>query len=354
MVTVALAGDFIATRALRPLTPALQQVSSILRRSDVAIANFEIALCEAGAPLEKPNVRYADPRAASTFGEIGFDILSVANNHTMDYGWPGLRSTIAALRDGGHAVIGGGPDAPAAAAPVILERGEARIGAIAFSCLTPAGSRATVDRGGIAAIRIHTSYEIDPLVQIEEPGDPAAVHVKTSPDPEDLRQGVDSVRALSTECDHVVVSLHWGYGSGEDLAEYQAKVARAFIEAGAAVIHGHHPHAIHAVGFHAGKPIFYSPGAFMAEQFHIPASPAVQKMRAGMSKDGYVALVELASGAAPAVRIFPTVLDESHRPSLAQGADFERISQRLQRLSAPHGALVRTDGDSLVAFPMNN
>lgn len=338
--TLALTGDFVAVRPQHAPGEKAREVHSLLRSSDLAVGNFEMALADAGLPLEKTGVRRADPSVGPTLGTIGFHVLSVANNHTVDYGWEGLQSTMQSLRDSGCAVVGGGRTLDEAAAPAIREPRGLRVGVLAFSCLTPAGARATHSRPGIACIRIRTSYEVDPLVQIEEPGDPSAVTVRTAPWSEDLADAEARVRQLRAQCDHVVVSLHWGFGSGEELAEYQWPLAQALIDAGASVIHGHHPHAVHGVGFHRGRPIFYSAGTYMAEQFFQPASAAVMKMRAGMSKDGYVARLQLHDDEVGPIRLHPTVLDEDHQPSLARAEDFERIARRLERLSAPLGARV--------------
>ena len=350
-MTLALAGDFVAIRSQSMPSGTALEAHALLQASDLAIGNFEMALVEGGMPLEKTGVRRADPAVGPTLGTIGFDILSVANNHTVDYGWEGLRSTMQSLRDGGCTVVGGGSTLDEAATPAVREVGGLRIGVLAYSCLTPAGARATADRPGIACIRVRTCYEIDPLIQIEEPGDPSAVLVRTSPVDEDLDDALDRVRQLRTRCDHVVVSLHWGFGSGEDLAQYQEPLARTLIDAGASVIHGHHPHAVHGVGFHRRRPIFYSPGVYMAEQWSQPSSPVVMKMRTGMSKDGYVARLQLQANDVTRVCLHPTVLDDAHQPTLATGADFERIARRLARLSAPLGGHIAIDGEALVAMP---
>ncbi len=101
------------------------------------------------------------------------------------------------------------------------------------------------------------------------------------------------MKRLRAECDLLIVSIHWGFGSGETLAEYQAPLGAALIDAGADIVHGHHPHAIHAIGAHRGKPILFGLGTFMAQQFFLNSGPAAAAMRAGMSPDGYIALVDV-------------------------------------------------------------
>ncbi len=149
--------------------------------------------------------------------------------------------------------------------------------------------------------------------------------------PTDLTFAVDVVRRLRAQCEFLIVSLHWGFGSGEALAEYQGPLGAALIDAGADVIHGHHPHAVHAIGAHRGKPILFGMGTFMAQQFFLNSGPAAQALRAGMSPDGYVALVDVEADNRLSVRVVPTTLDDDHLPTLASGTAFDRIAERLVR-----------------------
>ena len=275
------------------------------------------------------------------------DIVTVANNHAVDYGWPGLFDTRAGLEQAGLVVLGVGEDAARAMRPVVQETAGLRVGVIAFSCLTPTGMGASARRPGISAIHVQTGYEIDPWYQMEEPGDPSVVRIRTAVRPDDLAVAVAAVAELRLHCDLLVVTIHWGFGSGEDLAEYQLPLGRALIDAGADVVHGHHPHAIHAIGAHRGKPILFSTGTFIGQQIFLPAPPAVRTLWAGMSPDGYVAELRLEPGAAGDIVLHPTTLDADRLPRIATGADFDRIAARLARLSAPFGVQVLPEGGTL-------
>ena len=339
-LTVALAGDIIPARPLTPAPESAEQVYALVGGADIAIGNLEMALTDESTPVRKLVTRRASPGIARDIYMLGFDILSVANNHTVDYGWPGLLETSTALAAGGVRVIGGGACRQEAAAPVIERVAGRRVGVIAFSCLTPAGMDAADDRPGIASIRIDTAYQIDAACQMEEPGDPSAVKIRTQPQADDLAFATDAVKRLRSLCDLLIVSIHWGFGSGEALAEYQAPLGAALIDAGADIVHGHHPHAIHAIGAHRGKPILFGLGTFMAQQFFLNSGPAAAAMRASMSPDGYIALVDVEADDGLSLRVVPTTLDDNHMPVLAAGAAFERIAHRLQRLSAVHGVSI--------------
>jgi len=345
--TLCLTGDILPTRRLLDPPASARAVYDLLHAADFAVGNFEMPLTRADVPLHKLlNIR-AMPEFAADVPLLGVDVVTIANNHAVDYGWAGLRDTREALSQAGIAVIGAGETGMAAMRPVVREVAGLRVGVIAFSCLTPTGMGATKDRPGISAIHVQTGYEIDPWYQMEEPGDPSVVRIRTALRADDLAVALAAVAELRARCDILVATIHWGFGSGEDLAEYQLPLGQALIEAGADVVHGHHPHAIHAIGFHRGKPILFSVGTFIGQQVFLDASPAVKALWAGMSPDGYVAELRFAPGTSAEIVLHPTTLDADRLPLIAVGADFDRIAARLTRLSAPFGATVTQDGGVL-------
>ncbi len=222
---------------------------------------------------------------------------------------------------------------------------------MAFSCLTPTGMGAGPGRPGISAVHIETAYEIDPWYQMEEPGDPSVVKIRTRARDQDLAEVQRLVGEARASCDLLVVTIHWGFGSGEELAEYQLPLGQALIEAGADLVHGHHPHAVHPIGFHQGKPILFGLGTFIGQQVFLDAPPNVKAMWAGMSPDGYVARIGFSDDDNPSIALHPTTLDNDRLPQRARGEDFDQIAERLRRLSAPYGATVTADGDILRVAP---
>ncbi len=107
-LTVALAGDIIPARPLTPASESAEQVYALVGGADIAIGNLEMALTDESTPVRKLVTRRASPSIARDIYMLGFDVLSVANNHTVDFGWPGLLETSTALAAGGVRVIGGG------------------------------------------------------------------------------------------------------------------------------------------------------------------------------------------------------------------------------------------------------
>ena len=109
---------------------------------------------------------------------------------------------------------------------------------------------------------------------------------------------------------------------------------------------------MHPIGFHQGKPILFGLGTFIGQQVFLEAPAHVQALWAGMSPDGYVARISFTEGSAPSIVLHPTTLDADRLPQMARGGDFDRIAERLRRLSAPYGAAITADGGTLRAAPV--
>lgn len=264
---LAAVGDIVLTRPSIPgsgVSEGLATVLGWLDGADVRFANLETVYSERGYPREKLITLRGNPKLVDDLKQMHVDVLSVANNHSVDFGEDSLLETIRLLEDSGIRTVGGGADLDAALAPAVIEVRSTRVGFMAASCLLPVGSAASADRPGLAPIHIHSSFEVDPYIQMEEPGHAPVVH--TVPDQADLSAICARIAAAREGSDFLAVSVHMGRGFGEDLAEYEPLVGHALIDAGADVVFGNHVHAIHGIESYAGRAILYSPGNFVAQQ----------------------------------------------------------------------------------------
>lgn len=192
-------------------------------------------------------------------GEIAaLSAVSIANNHSLDYGVPGYRETIEALDALGVAHAGGGMDIEEAHQPVYGEVGSQKIALVAYTCVFLGGWEAKEGCAGMAVVRIDTSYQ--PLLRaLEQPG--MAPAVRTFPEDASFQQCLADIRRARETADVVVVSFHWGVSGGNRVvAEYQRTLGHACIDAGASIIFGHHPHVVFPVEIYQGRPILYSLG----------------------------------------------------------------------------------------------
>lgn len=343
-------GDMVVSRWLFPRgqlgSQGFGETVDLIHRADIAFGSLENPFSNKGFPREKLINFRTDPAIAADLQRVGFDVLSLANNHSLDYSYEAMFDTMEAL-DGQHIrYLGAGKNLSEAAAPVILEVGSRRVGFIAFSCLLPTGAAASKERPGIAPIHIHTAYEVNACFEMEEPGN--APVVRTWANEDDQKFAENRIRELRSKVDFLALSLHWGYGSGEELAQYQQPLGHALIEAGADVILGNHVHAIHGIEVYDGKAILYSPGNFIAQQPRERASKEALAIYDEMSPDGYAARLDVEANGTHTLQIVPTSTNVDGLPEVAHGEVFARIAERIGRLSARLDTDVQVSDEEIV------
>jgi poly-gamma-glutamate capsule biosynthesis protein CapA/YwtB (metallophosphatase superfamily) len=361
-ISIAVAGDIFANGRFyadgRPISLGLGDVLSITNTADVVFANYEMPLTTRGTPLEKlANIR-ADPAIAPDVGRLGLDVVSLANNHVMDWGPDAMADTIACLDEQGIAHVGAGSTLAQAVEPVVVDVRGRNVGFLAFTCLVAPGAGATEVGPGVAPIHVQSAYEVNPYWQAEEPGEPSMVTIRTFADVAEQQFAEDRVRALRQQVDVLCLSLHWGYGGlSSRLAEYQRPLGQAMIDAGADIVLGNHVHAVQGVEWYRGKAIIYSPGTFVGRQLP-PESEGgeitdlVRSLLADMSPDGFVTLLGIDNAGAYDLRLVPTSLDGNGLPVIAAGDVLQRIADRVIEWSAKLGTQVElVDGELRSARP---
>lgn len=258
MPTLAAVGD---VRIYRPEPhTALAHVREIIRTDDVTFCQSESSYSKRGSqgssgPRGAAPIDYAGYPA---FASLGFDVVSMASNHALDWGQDPLIDSIESMTRDGMQVIGAGRDILEARRPAIIEREGATLAMLGYCSVAPKGYYAVPGRAGVAPMRAVTHYE---PVEEDQPGTPCKI--MTFPVERDLEALVKDVAEAKQRADVVIVSLHWGVHFIRGLiADYQPVVAHAAIDAGADAIIGHHPHILKGIEFYQGKPIFYSIGDF--------------------------------------------------------------------------------------------
>jgi poly-gamma-glutamate capsule biosynthesis protein CapA/YwtB (metallophosphatase superfamily) len=332
-------GDLVPTRRLwRDGVPANREFAKTVDRlhsADVVFGDLEMPLSARGTPREKLITFRADPAIAEDLRLVGFDILSLANNHSMDFGEEALLDTVAALDSHGIRQVGAGRDIHAATTPVVTEVNGWKLGFAAWSCLLPVGSAAGERRAGHAPLHVTSAYEVSAYHEMEEPAHPPVV--RSWPQAAELQSAVQSIAELRNRVDFLAASVHWGYGFGTAIAEYQPTIAHALIDAGADIVIGNHVHVIHAVEVYKGRAILYSPGSFISQQPRQGEPPEVLAIYDQMSPDGYLATAEMEPGGRYQLRLTPITMDEEGLPILAEGVRLQRIVDRLELVCSQVG-----------------
>jgi poly-gamma-glutamate synthesis protein (capsule biosynthesis protein) len=243
LTTLIFAGDMMLGRAVESAASSrgdwafpFRRVEPRLRAADVAFGNLE-CVAAAGATTEFS----ADPRALSGLRDAGFDVVSLANNHTADDGLEALAETAAELRKLGIAVTGI-QYPPAAQRPTIVRAGTIKVGFLAYSW--SAGDFAPQD--GLPFISRARRAEM-----------------------------VADIGRARPDVDYLVVSLHMGIEGVRRSVEGQQQKARAAIDAGADLVVGHHPHVPQEVERYGRGFIAYSLGDFVFDHPQVSVDGAL-------------------------------------------------------------------------------
>jgi poly-gamma-glutamate capsule biosynthesis protein CapA/YwtB (metallophosphatase superfamily) len=205
----------------RPVRP-LRHLAPAVRDADIAVGNLESTLDDAGPPQQGDDSFAAPPGTLRGLERLGFDAMSLANNHTGDFGEQMLLDTVLGFRRSSIAGFGAGRHLAAAGRPAVVEHRGVRFGFVGFNSIgeTPmAGPRSP----GALSVRmpIRTASEI------------------VRPD---LDHVLGIVRRLRREVDVVVVLPHWGDQYTHTALPVQSTVGRALVRAGADLVVGGHPH----------------------------------------------------------------------------------------------------------------
>jgi poly-gamma-glutamate synthesis protein (capsule biosynthesis protein) len=256
-ITLLGTGDLLIDRK-NPET-IFRHVRDVLRSADIPFGNAEQTYAEGGY-LVRGHGTNSESRNLPALVSAGFKVISLANNHTLDWGTENLLQTLRNLKNAGLPYVGAGHNIAEARQPVILEKKGNRVGFLAFSSVHPRGYEAEQDKPGLNPVRIWTIYEQTDY----QPGTPP--HIVTLPYKEDLAAMVESIKKLKSEADVVIVSMHWGqHIIPRVIPEYCLDVGHAAVDAGADLILGTHTHIGKGIEMYKGKAIFYSTGNFAAE-----------------------------------------------------------------------------------------
>ena len=346
MVRLAMVGDVFLQEAL-PDSAGLAGVREVLGGADIAFGNLETPVSSRGTPVEKwINMRMAPELLADVQG-LGFDIVTLANNHMMDFGEVALYDTFGYLHERGLPYVGAGENLDAAWRAEVVAVGDTRVAFLGAASTLGTGSAATDERPGVAPIHVSESYNIDFAGSMEQPG--SAPYVFTRAWREDVERAMVAIEAAREAADFVVLALHWGVPPfwrsrfQDGLADYQVEVGRALVDAGADVIVGHHPHSLQEVEVYRGKPIFYSLGNFVFHENRGPVShtPISRNAPYAVSADRrnrtwsetVIVLAELAADGAVSYRLQPALLDAVGNPQLLVGDEAREVIERLDGMS---------------------
>ena len=229
---------------------------SLLQAHDLRIGNLECVVATGGTALAKPYTFRAEPRVLPVL-KRHFDAMSLANNHSGDFGKAAFAEQLDLMRKAGLPYFGGGVDATEAHAPLIMERNGLRIALLGYVEFKPRAFEADAHRPGVA-----WSGEDDQVIE-------------------------DIVAARTIHrADIVIPYMHWGWEEEPNPSPRLREFARRMIDAGADMVVGGHPHVTQGAEMYKGKPIVYSLGNFLFNSCDTEATTTGWVLSAHIGRDG--------------------------------------------------------------------
>ena len=277
----------------------------LLAGADVRFANLECVLADGGSPWPGKVFHFrSDSRNVACLEAAGIDVVSLANNHTLDYGPDAFRQMLPLLDAHGILHAGAGLDAEQAERAAIVSSGGLSVGVLAFTDNEP-GWAAGAESAGVC----HATTDLD---------DPRT------------RRLLDLVQQARGGVGILLVSAHWGPNWGAAVPPEHAALAHALVDAGADAVFGHSAHIFRGVEVYRGRPVVYSAGDFIDDY-------AVDEVE--RNDQSFLFLLDVHDGAPTRLRLFPTVITDFQ--ARRAGVEAAWIAHRMQRRSAELGTEAR-------------
>lgn len=273
-IQLAFCGDIYLSEHVLSAYDRAGSVSGILddtllsagRDADLFIANQEFPFGTGGTPAADKQFTFrVAPERCAIFNELGIDLVTLANNHTLDYGRDCLTESFETLERYGIPYIGAGANLKRASSLHRVELKGRSIGFLAASRVIPDYSW----NAGESQSGLFTTY------------DPAAL--------------IAEIRAAEQICDFTVVYVHWGLERHSEPEAYQTELAKQYIDAGADLVIGSHPHVLQPIRSYRNVPIVYSLGNYLFGS----SIPETELLLAELDADNHLTLSVIpASGSA--------------------------------------------------------
>lgn len=301
VIHLAAVGDIMLDRSLGynlqqgDLTYPFTDVAVQLREADVTIGNLESALGDVGEPELKRYPFRAPPEAAESLALAGFDVVSLANNHGMDFGEDALLQAIDLLQRQEVSPVGAGANSTEARAPEIIELNGLKTAFFGYVDVPVEASTGFDTATWTAAEESPGIAWADPLIIAED------------------------LMAIREQVDLIVVILHSGFEYLSTPSEPQIEAARAAIDAGADLVIGHHAHILQGIERYGKGVILYGTGNFA---FDIDGPPETAIFHIWLDGNG---VREIA--------IEPAIIQFGGQPRLATSWEAPAIRNQIYYLS---------------------
>ncbi len=276
----------------------------LLRQADWRACNLECVISDRGSPWSETPKTFHFRSAAKNLSVLraaGIDAVSLANNHTLDFGRGAMLDMLRRLDKAGIAHSGAGSNLVAAADPAIVDVSGFKIGWLSFTDNQP-DWEATPEKAGVFYVPIDVR-------------DQRTVKL------------FELVRYTRQRVNLLVVAAHWGGNWGYAPLLAQVEFGHALVTAGADLVFGHSAHVVRGIEIHHDRPIIYSAGNFI-DDYAVSADER--------NDHSCVFVFETDVQASRRLRLYPTVIRDC-QARLAEGAESREIAAQMVKLCSNFG-----------------
>ena len=335
-ISVTAVGDMLIQRVISTEYDGFKEVSEYIKKGDVRFFNFESIIYREGIwgnQFNGGSFHNSDIKTLDIAKEYGFNMMTFANNHTFDWGYGGLISTLDALKTTKFVHSGVGMNLDEASAPAYLDTKNGRVALISMAssiagapAMAGKQSRRVPGRPGVNALRTNKHIEVtkeqyDMLGEIAEVsgvndnlkisraegysavkednskiefvkmiefrlGEQTKYHETLNE--KDMERLEKSIYEAKFQADYILVSIHSHQLTGsakENPSEFLVEFAHRCIDMGAHAVLGHGPHLLRPLEIYKNRPIFYSLGDFMLHNESVTFAPEDMYEKYGLTSD---------------------------------------------------------------------
>lgn len=241
----------------------------MMKKSDIVLGNLETSISRRGKPAEDKQYTFRGrPEVLKALKDNNFSAVSIANNHVLDFGMDAFLDTLSHLKKHELSYAGGGRNREEADKGTIIERNGIKVGFLAFTKVVPV---------------------VEWYARKNKPGIVGAYKVHE-------QEFVRTIKEMKTNCDVLVVSVHWGKEASTEIRDEERYIGRSMIDAGADIIMGHHPHVVQGIEIYKDKPIFYSLGNFIFTKSKLDISNKTIMATVTADDKGNISNIEIIPG----------------------------------------------------------
>ncbi len=295
-IEVAFVGDMIMDKSVgvqiakNGVDYPFSRTKDFLKKADLTIGNLETPVSTGGKPEKKEFTYRARPETLKGLVNAGFDVVNLANNHTLDYGMDALFDTMQHLRNEKIGYVGAGKNEAEAFAPYLQTIKGKRVAVIGLSHVLPNRQWfAGKDKPGLAH-----AYSYEPML----------TYVKKAVEQSDI----------------TIAVMHWNLEYKDMPEAYAREMARKLIDNGVDAIIGSHSHSIMGIEFYKNVPIYYSVGNFVFTTSYNPKGREAMMVGLTFTKEGTKS------------RVIPVKIDNG-QPTPMDATNKQRIIEKLNRIS---------------------